>query len=82
MNFRTNLLAGIAATAIAFSGAAVASAETEPMVVDSQVTIAPAEEEVDTSSDPEEVREWISVFTSVINAMNTTYNFMDRYLQD
>ncbi|MDR7329453.1 hypothetical protein [Corynebacterium guangdongense] len=82
MNFRKTLLAGTAATAIAFSGAPVASAESEPMVVDSQITTAPTEEEVDTSSDPAEIREWISVFTSVINAMTTTYNFVDRYVLD
>ncbi len=85
MNVRKTLAAGITATAVALSGTTVAVAETDPenapLTVDSTL-VEETEEDVETSSDPKEIREWISVFTSVIGAMNTTYNFMDRYLLD
>ncbi|MDO5031756.1 hypothetical protein [Corynebacterium sp.] len=80
---RKTLVAGATALAISFSGVAAANAETTP---DNTKQESSASDFFAGSSDengkisPKEIREWIKMFTDIIDAMDDALSMADKYL--
>lgn len=79
MKLSKALIAGATAVALSFAGTSVASAQE---TADSS-SISDIAYYLGSSDDPDEVspatiREWISTFTSIINAMDTLLSFSKR----